>query len=687
MQSANHSNGGKGVVAATSFSYWARAILAWGVPLVLIAPFVPLAWPRLGVLADTTFVFRTIVLIVFGLAVCVAWEERLRLRWNGVVIALCAVLLVASLATVTAADPSRAFWGDMVRQEGLLHAFVLAAYAFSCAVAFRERATWTRFSYAAVAIALFAAVHAVAWPIMLFFLGGDVPSHRLWGVYVNPLYFGSVMIVTAWTAVGLAGGSARWRTRLLFACAGVLLAYMGIMSGSRSILLALGASILCGVLLFTHKKTRWHVSVFVMVATIVVALAYGALWLVHDWVGVHLPIVSRITNVSFEDQRWQIWRIFLPAVRERWLTGWGPENQLVAYYVHFLPHLYAYTFEIFDRAHNGLLDILLTTGILGLIATLCLGLFLVGAWWKTWRITGSWQALVAMSAAVFYAIYLLFAFDTVFLWIVLIPIFVAPLASGQWSSSQKKFPQLGLFLCVCAVVAVWVGGAALPFLALHQSRTAYMRSKTDMRAGSSLYRSSYQLPSHVRTEVAKMWATAVREAIVLRRGDSADIRAAGEGALAAFAQEHASHPWDPSIPLAMVRLLEGMAELFPEYTGRIRPLLEETMDRHPQRVEAYQLLALRSLRDGQLEEAAELLRTALRINGDVAQTHLEYAVVLARQGRMAQALWQVGQAGLEDGNAMDPAFRLYISLIRLPEARSADGNGSGVVEPGNMPAE
>ncbi len=674
-------------MAATSFSYWARNILAWGLPVMLAAPFIPLAWPRLGVLADVSFLFRSGAFLFFSLAIVVAWNERLQFRSLAVWAAATGVLSAVVLASVTAADPARAFWGDMVRQEGLLHACALAAYAVACTVAFRDRTAWHRFAAAAVGIGLFAAVHAAVWPIVSYFIGGDEPSRRLWGVYVNPLYFGMVMAVTAWIAMSLAGSATTKRSRVLFGAAAVLLAYMAIMSGSRSIFLALGASGLCVLFLYVRASTRLPIAMIGASGAVLLAFAYGLLRFIHLWVRFDFPLLSRITNISLVDQRWQIWQIYLPAIQERWLTGWGPENQLVAYYAHFLPHLYAHTFEIFDRAHNGALDAVLTTGAVGLVATACLGVCLMWYWGRKWFRDRSWLALTVLGAAVFSFVSVQFVFDTVFSWIVLIPFFVAPLAERLWLGSSKKtslaFPMLGVSVAVMA----WIMSVLLPFLALHQTRTAYVRSQTDLRAGAHVYRAAYKLPSGVRTEVAKMWATAVREAIVLRRGDPGEVQAAGEGALAALMEEHRRHPWDPSIPLATVRLLEGLTELFPAYAERIEPLLSQTITAHPNRIEAYQMLALRALRDGRLNLAAQLLQSALRINDDVAQTHLEYAVVLSRQGKIAQALWSIGRAVQEDGNALDPAARLYAAIIRSPATGPLDGNVGGVMEPGNVPAE
>jgi len=91
---------------------------------------------------------------------------------------------------------------------------------------------------------------------------------------------------------------------------------------------------------------------------------------------------SSIQNIYGENSslaRPLIWENVLPAIGERPLLGWGPENFEFAFWTHFDSRLYfeEYGSEVwFDRAHNMTIDTLVEVGVLGLLLTLLLYIFL-----------------------------------------------------------------------------------------------------------------------------------------------------------------------------------------------------------------------------------------------------------------------------------------------------------------------
>lgn len=686
MPNANSHQQEKEVVQTASFSYWAERLLPWLIHATLLAPCIPLALPRLGVLLDTTAIFR---LLAWGAGVCavaVAMHAGLRLRRTPIMVSLVSIFLALLLATVLAVDRYRALWGDVTRQEGLLHAGALFAFGYASLVAFRNRHALYRHLQLTVAISLFFGIWAVVSPLIDFFVfAGDVPSQRLWGVYVNPLFFGDVMLISACIALVCAGNDTRRAQRVLFSVTSIGLAVMALFSGSRSILLSGLAILWCLVFFVIRIQKRWSMTRILIGTLLVGGMVLIIAGVVHSITHTSFPLLSRITSVSFTDQRLSIWRLQVPGIGERPFFGWGPEGQLLSYYRHFDPNLYAQTFEIFDRAHNIVLDLLVTGGIVLLISTILFVFTLFQFFWKQLSV-GRERILIlgALCATVAHVVYLQFVFDSIFSWTVLVPLIAGACAPYFFEPHVHRRPRLSVvfigILAVCCVATTVI----LPVFALYQSRTAYLAFQKSPRAGGQLYMQAYNVRSVASTEVAKMFGTAIREAI--DRGDrSEDIREVGVLVKSILEREATVHPWDPSIPMAQARLFEALEVGFPGSAQPVRELLMATIMRHPWRMEPLQMLALRELRDGRLENAEALLRYTISLNREVGEPYLQLAAVLARAGRIDEARAMVGIGAREDYNISFQALRMYGAIIRSSGAMNLDAGG--VMETGNVPTQ
>lgn len=670
-----------------SFSYWSERLLPWLIHAVLLAPSIPLALPRLGVLVDTTAIFRLLAWVACVCAVVVAVRAGIRLRRTPITLSLAAIFLALLLSTLFAVDRYRAVWGDVTRQEGLFHAWALFAFGYASLVAFRNRVVFYRHLQMTVAVSLFFGAWAAVSPIIDFFLlGGDTPSQRLWGVYVNPLFFGDVMLISACLALVCVWNSTRVAQRLLFGAASIGLGVMSVFSGSRSNVLSILAVLWCLAFIVIRIRWRWSFVRILLATFLAGGIVFGTAVATHSATRFSAPLLSRITNVSLADQRLSIWRLQMPGIFERPFFGWGPEGQLISYYRHFDPDLYAQTFEIFDRAHTMFLDVVVTGGLVLLFSVI---LFLISLFRFLWKQLLNKQETIlfvgVMCAVVAHLVYLQFVFDSIFSWIILIPFVAGACAPYMFEARPFWRPHfimggIGAVALFCVMTTVVV-----PVFAFYQSRTAYLAFKRAPQAGGQLYMQSYNLRSVVSTEVAKMFGTAVREAI--DHGDrSADIQSIGVLTQSVLAREAAVHPWDPSIPMAQARLFEALEVGFPGSAQPVRALLMATIIRHPWRMEPLQMLALRELRDGRLENAEALLRYTINLNREVGEPYLQLAAVLARAGRVDEARAMVGIGAREDYNISLQALRMYGAIVRSPRT-ATEIDTRGVMESGNMSAQ
>ena len=164
-----------------------------------------------------------------------------------------------------------------------------------------------------------------------------------------------------------------------------------------------------------NRRMKWLVAAVIAI----VLLVPGAIFLNRNspWVQSR-PALARLTTISFAAAapRLMPWRAGAMGVLDRPLLGWGPENYKNAFDLHFPPELFTAVVSDtwYDRAHNMIVDVGTTTGILGLAACSALyGLIfavLLRLWFKTRDATNS---ILVSALLLAYLIQNLFSFDTI----------------------------------------------------------------------------------------------------------------------------------------------------------------------------------------------------------------------------------------------------------------------------------
>jgi tetratricopeptide (TPR) repeat protein len=137
------------------------------------------------------------------------------------------------------------------------------------------------------------------------------------------------------------------------------------------------------------------------------------------WVRNH-PTLLRYTMLSSQDAtaevRLMAWRASAHAILDRPLLGWGPENFKNAFDFHFPSEIYHSLLDEvwFDRAHNLVMDVGVTTGLIGLASYLALHGLIIVFLWRHWVRTKDFaNSLMLAALIVAYFLQGLFTFDTI----------------------------------------------------------------------------------------------------------------------------------------------------------------------------------------------------------------------------------------------------------------------------------
>lgn len=298
-----------------------------------------------------------LLLVALGPAlVTLAWLVALRDR---AAVALAAFLAWAAISTATAPSPVSALLGDFGTDRTLL---LVAAYCGTWALGRRlsERGQrvlpWVLLSGLALSVLVGAlqATGAIRGP-----LAGYVEG-RASGLTDSPIYLGPLAAAAAVLAVALTPALRRWY--LMAPVVGYFVMAVNL-SGTR---VALGA-LVAGGALAARRLTRQQL--MAVVAAAVIGFGVGSMLPTTGSVSQRVSADVSGEGVSGITPRLDAWKAAATALQDRPLTGYGPGQFLHA----TTPHL-SLEFarsegpeRVFIDAHNVIVEIATTTGLIGLI--------------------------------------------------------------------------------------------------------------------------------------------------------------------------------------------------------------------------------------------------------------------------------------------------------------------------------
>ena len=507
-------------------------LLVAGLPLAVF-PLArqPFADPKLAVL-----LLGTVLLWLAGTGV----DRRLRVpaaMWAS-------VCVVAALA---GADPAGSVLGPW-DSTGLL--LLLASAALLPVASAVPARAWDRAGGWLVWVAVAVAVVAVAWRLAPDALGGTVKDLSFDGSTLgNPVFAVALLSAAIPAAV-----SSRWSERRL-AFVLVLIASGLAVNGERSSLILPAVALVTCIWPSRALRRRVAVAAGVVLATI-------ALW------GLASPVLpdgglrqagGQFSTLAGEQDRLAVWSANARSVGERPVFGWGPGLAWSA----FVSSATGEELEVAGRgwadAHALPLQLLVTTGVVGLLAFALLA----------WRLLPGLLrpphplAWTAASAIVIGAFSLYEPLN-----VALTPLLFlfAGAANGERadvraSASSGLRPALAPAVALCLVVGLVVSGTALIASSLEQwSRTHFE-------------------PSAIRASVRLMpWRLSATEryAIELALDGRAGDPAAAAEARQLIAGAVDDHPWDPG-----VRLIAADVEMLLRNPAGVQPWIDDHLERFP----------------------------------------------------------------------------------------------------------
>ena len=319
------------------------------------------------------WVFRSVVEFSFGLSLLLflaqkQGQPRETARWFSWPILALLFLVWTLMSNLAGIDAYRSFWSNYERMAGYI-AYLHWAMYFVCLKVVLDRQRSKLFL-----INLILIISAVC------FIGLFDDETRIISTLGNPIYLGNAavlglfMLGFTWARYRPAG-----RIQVIFsvvisiAVAGLFL-YALFLSASRGAVLALlvGVSFMLLSLFWQAGRSPKRF----IIGALLLFFASTLLFTQAGQVQTALKqsdhyVLQRLGKISLKDQttvdRFENWQIALQAARQRPLMGWGQENYAIAFTEHYQSGVIDKAKIWFDRAHNAYLDVLIASGVLGLL--------------------------------------------------------------------------------------------------------------------------------------------------------------------------------------------------------------------------------------------------------------------------------------------------------------------------------
>ncbi len=335
-------------------------IIKWGAYFSLLTPliisegfFYPYIVPR-------TIFFRTIVQIIFAAYLILAFFfPKYRPKINALTIAISAFIFISFLSSALGVNWSRSFWSTYERMMGLFTLLHLYLFFLVLSNVFKKRKEWEGLFFFSILIA------TISLGIAHYFKmdGGLIGNTSFFATYILfNLFFAILLFLkNKFNFLGIISLFLFLGTVPLFLNAKAARAAKGSFLGGVFLLI-------CLLFFFSEKKKFKIIGIILPFILLLVG--------VYAWFNVPAVeefVVSNLTGASPES-RLHVWKTGWNGFLEKPILGWGMENFNISFARHFNQDLYlikSFRGEVwFDRSHNTPLDILINSGILGLISYL-----------------------------------------------------------------------------------------------------------------------------------------------------------------------------------------------------------------------------------------------------------------------------------------------------------------------------
>jgi oligosaccharide repeat unit polymerase len=401
----------------------------WGIKTpIFLLPFISLyvspsmAFPFI---TGKNIAFRIIVeflaVLWFGLY---SLNNKYRLRNSPLTLFVLIFTFIVGIANLFGVNPYNSFWSNFERMEGYITILHLTLYFMIIKTILRDERDWKIFFNIFVIVGFLVSLFAFILPPSSSMSSEFASEYnfRVYSTIGNPPFLASYLLLSVFLGIILLFKTQNKYYRYFYLLP-IILNFIAIyLTASRGALLAtIIGLVLCSLFVLhiktnKNKKIKFYKVVITYIIIIFIFIVAFMVFSNSDFVK-NDRTLSRFTSIKSDisvKTRINTWKMAWNGIRERPILGWGQENYKGIFTVNPIPNFNGLVWV--DRAHNIIIDWLISAGILGFFSyLLILGYALFIIWtlyYHKKRITKA-IFITLFTALVVYFIQNFFTFDTI----------------------------------------------------------------------------------------------------------------------------------------------------------------------------------------------------------------------------------------------------------------------------------
>ena len=327
-------------------------------------------------------IFRSLVEVMVVLFILLIWRDRLYLpKITNIGWAFLFFAVVFSITTITSVIPYSSFWGSLERMGGVFTFWHYFIYFIILTSVFRKESDWINLFKLVIVIGVASALYGFGQRTNIEWIVGSGGRSRIFGTIGNPALFAGYQILCAFLSLTLffrKEHSLNWK--LFYGISSLIIFIAALMTAVRGSLLGIGVGLLSFALLYTSAyRSKRAKKVLLGLIAFTFLFVISALLMKNTSIVQSSGYLKRVTDFSLTNYtvqtRFWAWEAGIKGWKENPKTiilGWGPENFNIPFSKYFNPKFFGGpgSETLFDRAHNMFVEILVTMGLLGLLAYL-----------------------------------------------------------------------------------------------------------------------------------------------------------------------------------------------------------------------------------------------------------------------------------------------------------------------------
>ncbi|MDP2630291.1 MAG: O-antigen ligase family protein [Candidatus Uhrbacteria bacterium] len=591
----------------------------------------------------------------------VDWKNRLiqaQSLWMG-------VLVVSSFISV---DVMRSWWSTAQWTTGTIVYIHFFAWFLVLAAVFKEWKEWRVLFWTSVVAAVIVSLLGLGQMIGIDASHYDPSLGRIYSTLGNPIYLALYLLLSLWLAGYLCIRERGVFAKIILGFFGVIFAGTLFFTGTRSAVLTLIVSLVVFLMLLAFgsisKKHRViSLSVLGVFVTVVVS---SFLWLQTgsgtSWARDHVsPFLQRVIYQTFQDPaRVELSHIALQGFTAKPLFGWGPNNYSYIFSTYVRPQDYGVLFPStwYDQAHNQVINVLATSGVVGMLAYL---LPWIVAGWLLWKkfLQGKGASVRIGYVAIilfFFSYFLqnLTAFDTPGPLILLYLVFAFVVFLTRTESERKSSSEVDRFVApplavtvplvvICLVITV-AYTTSIPFMKARDGKRAIDVVMHDYGRGFQFFQNALSGSSFtnedVRNDLARA-ASLYSEKYAFPNEQKKELLAF---AIEQMEKSVVSHPYALEYGVRLLSLYRSYARFEQSALLRAEGLAQTLIERYSRRRDVLFEYVFIELELKKYGSATEYAQKIIDLDPGRADAHWWMAQVLAVQGDPSRALDEIDKA-------------------------------------------